>query len=58
MGETIEHDLASMEIESKEDVKFICGQIGHLHKEGRKITVTVTELRDDTELRGNEDADQ
>jgi hypothetical protein len=36
-------ELGNMEVESKEDVKFVCGQIGHLFKEGRKITVTVRE---------------
>lgn len=39
--------LAEMEVEDKVDVKFICHQIGHLIKEGRKITVTITERGND-----------
>ena len=36
-------EIASMKIESKEDVKYVCSQIGHLYKEGRHITVTISE---------------
>ena len=40
-------ELASMPIESKEDVKYVCSQIGHLFKEGRKITVVILERSED-----------
>lgn len=32
-----------MDIETQKDVRFVCGQIGHLFKEGRKIRVTIWE---------------
>lgn len=49
-------ELASMAIESKEDVKFVCGQIGHLFKEGRKITVVILERGNDANERADRES--
>ena len=47
-------EIADIDIEpgeaGKAQVRFVCGQIGHLHKEGRHITVVILE-------RGCEDGD-